>query len=116
MKVVINRCFGGFSLSAEAVRILSETLGDAYLPYGFVERHNPALVSLVEKMGKDVNSYCAKLEVVEIADGLEYDIEEYDGYEKTRQYFTVTAEELKNGLSEEKLALLKYTNEIKVYN
>lgn len=116
MKVVINCCFGGFSLSAEAERVLIETLGEKCSYRYELERHNPVLVSLVEKMGEGANGMCANLDVVEIPDGLDYDIEEYDGYESTREYITVTSEELKNGLSEEKLALLKYTNEIKVYN
>lgn len=112
MQVVINHCYGGFGLSAEAESILLETLGeDAFYE---MERHNPIFVSLVEKMGEDVNGMCAKLRVVEIPDGLDYDIDEYDGLESITPYLSVTPLELSNGLSEEKLALLKYTNIIRV--
>ena len=112
MKVVINVCYGGWGLSEAAQTILIETLGED--GFNEMERHSPVLVSLVKQMGESANSDYAKLAVVEVADGLDYDIEEYDGYESIREYITVTAEELKNGLSEEKLSLLKYTNEIKV--
>ncbi len=112
MKLVINHCYGGFGISEEAERILLETLGeDAFYE---MERHNPIFVSLVEKMGKDASGSFAKLEVVEIEDGLDYDVDEYDGYESVTEYISVFEHELRNGLSEEKLRLLKYTNIIRV--
>ena len=45
MKIVINRCFGGFGLSAEAVALLVEDGGEE-------TRADPALVSVVETFGK----------------------------------------------------------------
>lgn len=112
MQVVINRCYGGFGLSAEVEEIITNLLGED----GFheMERHSPILVSLVKQMGERANGNCAKLEVVDIPDGLDYDIEEYDGYESLTEYISVTEKELREGLSISKLELLKYTNIIRV--
>ena len=112
MKLVINRCYGGFGLSEKAESILLMILGED--GSNEMERHNPIFVALVENMGEAVNGSFAKLEVVEIEDGLDYDIEEYDGYESVSEYVSVYEHELRNGLSEEKLKLFMYTNIIKV--
>lgn len=112
MKVVINVCHGGFGISEEAKRILLLTLGED--GFNEMERHDPIFVSLVENMGKAVNNEYSKLAIVNVEDGLDYDVEEYDGYESIREYLSVFEDGLRNGLSEEKLALLKYTNEIRV--
>jgi hypothetical protein len=139
MKVVINACFGGFSLSPEATLKLYErgvtgiaTHIDEYWPpesrrresgsrLGYennlaewrlyrdfpesrkgrnmfltvfspdekyvlnagrdVKRDHPELVRIVEEMGEAANGGCAALRVVEIPDGVDYVIEEYDGNE-----------------------------------
>lgn len=81
MKVVINKCYGGFSLSKEAY----EALGEKWDGYGFVfeiSRADPKLVAVVEKLGCErASGSLAKLAVVEIPDGVEWSIEEYDGIE-----------------------------------
>jgi hypothetical protein len=130
MKVVINSCYGGFSLSPEATLELYKRGGkvdatpiaeywrdlDDNSRFGYREalrgwreyragggksfflkvfsederlvlnardtdRHDPILVELVEEMGNDANGQCAHLNVVEIPDGVDYVIEEYDGLE-----------------------------------
>lgn len=109
MKVVINACFGGFSLSVKAVKRIRELggcehketlLGELYPDgSGPCERlenweHNidhtycddnaracPLLVKVVEELGKEANGTCAELKVVEIPDGIEWEIDEYDGME-----------------------------------
>ena len=112
MKVVINRCYGGYGISEEAERILLMTLGEE--GSNEMERHNPVFVSLVENMGEAVNGSFAKLEVIEIEDGLDYDVDEYDGYESVTEYISVYEHELRSGLSEDKLKLLIHTNIIRV--
>lgn len=116
MQVVINHCHGGFGFSAKAEEILTALLGEdgCYNLELYENRHNPILVALVKQMGERANGSCAKLEIVVIADGLDYDIEEYDGYESLTQYISVTEKELREGLSVSKLELLKYTNIIRV--
>lgn len=44
-------------------------------------REDPLLIALVEEMGDRANGRCASLKVVEIPDGVDYEISEYDGNE-----------------------------------
>jgi len=101
MKLVINACYGGFSLSRKAVLLGREISGNprwggaciigdtrddgtmANRDYGFarVDRDDEHLVDVVEKLGSDASGSYAKLKVVEIPDGVSYEIEEHDGYE-----------------------------------
>jgi hypothetical protein len=137
MKVVINKCFGGFGLSdaayeqliawgVPAIKYSEQERGpdglyrpqpmndgevifdnELILP-GESERHDklyhtykgrssmtqrywdcwtrnsrshPLIVRLVEELGKRASGACAELAVVEIPDGVEYEISEYDGHE-----------------------------------
>jgi hypothetical protein len=131
MKVVINRCYGGFGLSHEAIIRYFEIKGITVYPeqsqdswkfwtywtvkpedrmeskYGEafyampieerraynaaqdaqtvcpreIERHDPALVQVVEEMGDKADGHYADLDVVEIPDDVDYIVEEYDGME-----------------------------------
>jgi hypothetical protein len=82
-KVVINRCFGGFSISQEAVNRLAKLKG--VLPEDIdsydLERDDPLLVQVVEELKEKANGSCAYLNIVEIPDEVEFIIEEYDGSE-----------------------------------
>jgi hypothetical protein len=128
MKIVINKCFGGFGLSEEAVKRYAELKGiqlhmyydatslkvygperlrestmrhwatrpleadehgvvekfpdDAYWSEYSLDRTDPALVQTVEALGSPAASGAhAKLAVVEIPDGVEWELDEYDGVE-----------------------------------
>lgn len=133
MKIVINKCYGGFGLSPEAIYMYAslkkvsvfpytEDNSDTRLPYGDrnlkrwtedstrstiywltedigdkptleqlnkaswmhdmdIERHDPLLVKVVEKLGEKANSRFSELKIVEVPDGVDYEIEEYDGME-----------------------------------
>lgn len=80
MQMVINCCYGGFSLSEKAVEMLG-----AESPYEYNEesrRYNPKLVEVVETLGGDADGACASLEVVDIPDdATDLLISDYDGYE-----------------------------------
>jgi hypothetical protein len=101
-KIVINKCFGGFDLSQAALielqkrddSLVCQLDGFNYLIYHCVmfskgplaasdelERDNPNLVEVVEKLSRQANGKNAQLKVIEIPDDLEYTIEEYDGLE-----------------------------------
>lgn len=107
MKVVINKCYGGFGLSdkaTEACVALGMTLGDeddrenkdfikfkrkSYGSSYYCRRHDkefrcdPRLIQVVEQLGVEANGQCAKLSVIEIPfeDSEGWDIGEYDGIE-----------------------------------
>lgn len=150
MKIVINSCYGGFSLSREAVKLLAAKNGrecyffvharkpdggidfDRYGPAGessmfwhafdipnpnevlndgkpwhemsmeergernsLYDKHSlntrpdnrtdPLLIEVVEQLGDAANGDCAKLKVIEIPDGIEYEIQEYHGVESVHQ-------------------------------
>ena len=84
MKIVINDCHGGFSLSDAGVSRYLE-LADLKLTGKFYDRDIPrddvALVQVVEEMGKLADGQCARLKIVEIPDDVEWQIEDYDGLE-----------------------------------
>ena len=133
MKIVINKCYGGFGLSDAAYEKLIEwgvprrkyvkeqrgedglykdeplndgeiifdreltpegedELNDIYYKYkSHRERYwdcwtrenrtHPLVVRVVEELGEMASSRLAKLAVVEIPDGVEWEIDEYDGIE-----------------------------------
>lgn len=75
MKIVINKCFGGFSVNDNIVKMLNlESRYD-------LNRTNAKLIELIES-GEDVNGDYSNLAVVEIPDdATDYIIDEYDGFE-----------------------------------
>ena len=76
MKIVINECYGGFSVSDAVV----EKLG-LESSYGF-DRTDERLIQLVEADSSSASGEYADLKVVYIPDeATDYMINEYDGYE-----------------------------------
>lgn len=104
MKIVVNHCYGGFGLSRKAFHKLRQLgvkealeeidIGELWKDGSGVRsehldsfctdiaRDNLELIKLIEENGsKWVSCKFAKLEIVEIPDGVEWEIEEYDGQE-----------------------------------
>lgn len=83
MKVVINQCYGGFSLSKDAIKEYEKRTNKLESEFydRYIDRDDKDLVAIVEEMGEAANGSCADLNVVEIPDGISWKIEEYDGYE-----------------------------------
>lgn len=86
MEVVINRCFGGFSLSQEAY----EYLGIPWDGYGFEYRDydlrtEKELIECVRTLGERANGDFAKLKIVSIPDDVKWYIEDYDGKETVEE-------------------------------
>lgn len=46
-----------------------------------IRRDDPDLIKVVEKLGDTANSKYSKLKIVEIPDGINWEVEEYDGIE-----------------------------------
>jgi hypothetical protein len=126
VKLVINKCYGGFGLSEAAYARLIElgvptcpwdnenhglAIADMQHPESNHEgalnaamfsslvqsryyaswtreeehRSHPLIVQVVEELGDKANGRCARLRVVEIPDGVDFEIDEYDGMEKVRE-------------------------------
>lgn len=82
MKIVINKCYGGFGLSEKAMN----ALGFAHMweARQFFEEHrnDERLVALVQYDAKGMSGICADLDVVEIPDdATDWRVDEYDGME-----------------------------------
>ncbi len=91
IKVVINRCYGGFSLTDDAIKRIMEidpTAATKDTQYGhepYFERHNLALVEVVEA-ANFVNSDESQLGISVIPRFMKnyYTIAEYDGKETVK--------------------------------
>jgi hypothetical protein len=105
MKIVINKCYGGFSLSDAAIMLYGKKAGidiiknkensssfishyyideikdDNYFSERLIKRTDPILIEVVEELGEAADGLCAELKVVEIPDGVKWQIEDYDGIE-----------------------------------
>ena len=81
MKVVINVCFGGFSVSKEVY----EAMGEEWDNFGYKfddKRTDPKLISVIEELGDKASGSYAELRVVEIPEeATDWRIDEYDGTE-----------------------------------
>jgi hypothetical protein len=81
MKIVINREFGGFGLSEDALEEYCERKGIADILLHQIPRDDPILVEVVEEMGSSANGSYSALKVVEVPDEVDWVIDEYDGLE-----------------------------------
>lgn len=106
MKIVINKCWGGFGLSKEA-RIELYKLGcehlttntskpdkfyaaqydnkNIYDDHNDSDRNCPLLVKVVEELGDKANGDYAKLEIIEIPNNIKWEIDNYDGMESVHE-------------------------------
>jgi hypothetical protein len=100
MKVVINTCYGGFSLSRKAVEFMAKRGNEVAIKqlasynqtkdlprsfYLYELRADPDLIAAVEELGEGANGELSNLKVVEIPDGIEWYVSEYDGVESIHQ-------------------------------
>ena len=96
MKIVINRCWGGFGVS-DAVY---DELGIEWDGYGYIDndilniksddydayRADKKLIAAIEKVGlEEASGNLASLEIVDIPDGVEWEINDYDGMESVHE-------------------------------
>lgn len=116
MKIVVNRCFGGFSISKKAAAFMADRgnkrakleldkvnlktdgskrrYSNRWFGYGYVDgmdggydRTDPDLVAAVETLGTEAYGDLAQLEVVEIPDDIDWEIIEYDGQESIHEVY-----------------------------
>jgi len=135
MKVLVNECYGGYGISLEAEELylkkkkisyelleesygrgLYEIDGEDEETYLELSRTDEVLVQVVEEIGSErASGPHAQLAIVEVPDGCQYDIHEYDGAEYINStWITITIDELKNGLSGDRLELAQKVSCIRV--
>lgn len=105
MKIVVNKCFGGFAVSRacaefmaslgceRAKKELEKSIEEKhYYGFGYVEgmdggydRTSEYLIKAVEALGKEASGDCSNLKVIEIPDDVDYEIDEYDGIESVHE-------------------------------
>jgi hypothetical protein len=150
MKIVLNKCYGGFGLSPKAIKRIADLQGrecyffankfspERYVSitmeqaekdglffsvfsipnpgeflrrdkewhemtsaecqawnekyrsvslksYSYEERGDPLLIQVLEELGEAASGKLAELEIVEIPDGIEWDIDDYDGIETAHE-------------------------------
>jgi hypothetical protein len=109
MKIVINKCYGGFSLSDAAIMLYGKKAGiniikdeknsssfichyyideikdDNYFSDHRIERTDPILIEVVKELGEAADGRCAKLRVVEIPDDVKWYISDYDGIQEVHE-------------------------------
>ena len=107
MKVVINGCYGGFSLSDKALEKLMDLKGitwekgkdtfgiQSYFKAGHIgddqyyiwyrdfidDRSDPELIQVIEELGREANGQFSELKIIEIPDDIEFDVFERGGSE-----------------------------------
>jgi hypothetical protein len=96
MKIAINRCYGGFGVS----KAVYDVLGLPWDGYGYLEnkdlgiedgdydayRADARLVAAIEQVGiKEASGSLAKIAIVEIPDGVQWEIDDYDGMETVHE-------------------------------
>ena len=112
MKVLVNRCYGGFGFSEE----FQKRIKSLNIDMTHTWRSNSILIEEVLKFGleKAAGEY-AKLAIEEIPDDVCYSIGEYDGQEWIDQiWIEVTLDELKSGLTQENLDIISKGVDIKL--
>jgi hypothetical protein len=103
IEIVINKCYGGFGLSELAIRTLrqrnvewanevvlfgetyengavKDSNFDSYNPYK-LSRDDKDLVQVVKDLGEKAYGEYSKLSIVDIPDDVEWEIDDYDGFE-----------------------------------
>ena len=84
-QIVINAHYGGFGLSQEAMDLyteLCEAAGVHAHTYSHeIARDCPHLVETVRTLGPAADTRYSNLKVVEIPDGVQWSVHEYDGSE-----------------------------------
>ena len=81
MKVVINTCYGVFELSDMACLEYCKRKGIEKIRRYDIPRDDPDIINIVETMGEASWGKYAKLEIIDIPDGIDWKIGEHAGEE-----------------------------------
>lgn len=104
-KIVINKCYGGYGLSDQALDWLKEKDAfkneeqyqrekDCFKEHGMSfffgdDRSNPLLIECVEALKEKASGQCSNLVVEEVfgKEDVTFEIESYDGFETIKYFF-----------------------------
>ena len=132
MKLLINKCYGGYGVSNEAIELWFSKKGlpmrTEITEYGdtryyhednmiwSIGRNDPTLIEIFEEIGSERTSGDhADLKLVELPDFCKYTVGEYDGNEWIEEtWIEVSLTDLANGLSKEQLEMAKQVSSIKI--
>ena len=104
-KIVINKCFGGFSISLEAAKFMAKRGNKQakeeikiyekekqWFGFGYsnqykeqYSRTDPDLILVIETLKDKASGNGSKLTIVKIPNNIEWEITEYDGIEKIEE-------------------------------
>lgn len=88
-KISENKSVGFFThpMLKDLGEVVTKLPNDYYLStWELVEdRSNPLLIQVIEELGTKANGQCSLLKIVEIPDGVEYEIDDYDGMESIEE-------------------------------
>lgn len=135
MKLLINVCYGGYGLSDEAFQLWAQkknivlikntteyggysyyTDGGKIISEDDIDRDDPTIIEVFEELGSERTSgNHGELSLVELPDGCEYDLTEFDGWESiSNTWITVSVKELIEGLSPDRLEAALNVRSIKI--
>lgn len=105
MKVVVNKCYGGFSLSEKSIERLKKvtpikeiTPANLQLHY-WANRHKQELVETLEELGTEkASGEHARLFIEEWPDEIPYKIDDYDGQERLEVDLKLFLQQIKEEL------------------
>ena len=128
MKVLINKCYGGFGFSDEFLAHLKSIHPDMFTDYGLDYYYNDCrtdkrIIDEAIAFGYDpkdpdcllASGLFARIVVEEVPDGCEYFIHEYDGSEHiSHTCFNISENMLKRGLTDQEIETARKVTYLKV--
>lgn len=135
MKLLINVCYGGYGISDEAIVLWAQKKnialikntteygdysyymdGDKIISGHDIDRDDPTIIEVFEELGSERTSGDhGQLSLVELPDGCEYELTEFDGWESiANTWITVSVKELIEGLSPDRLESALNVRSIKI--
>jgi hypothetical protein len=86
MKVVINKCFGGFGLSKAAFNRYNELSPEKAVYQFDIKRNDPFLIQAIEEIGVNASGLdYSELKIVDIPSDVSWYVDDYDGMETIRE-------------------------------
>lgn len=78
---ILNRNKDWNEMSLDERKASNELYSSIHFYAHDMERTDPNLIKVIEELGDKSFGKCSKLEIIEIPDGVDYQVEEYDGNE-----------------------------------